>query len=169
MTAALSWYELRYRSRWSPAPSLPDLAGQGEGIARKALLRSPVPTVLVNKKGRILVASKSFSALFSGIQRGRKLPEILAPLLDSEEELSIEINDTKYRAIRKEYDTFSGPVRALYLMDEHEVWCMQQALQEQAPVLGLLQVDNYEEVLAEHGIATSVAESGYRQASYRLG
>lgn len=148
VTAALAWYELGYRGRGAAVPSLPDLAGQGEGIARKALLRSPFPMALVSKKGRILMASRSFTALFPGIQRGRKLPEVLSPLLENEEDLSIEVNDSKYRAIRQQYDTFSGTVQSLYLMDESEVRRMQQALQEQSPVLGLLQVDNYEEVLA---------------------
>lgn len=148
LTAGLAWYELKYKGLQSPPASAPDVAGQGEGIARKALLRSPVPTALVNRKGRLLLASKSFAALFPGIQRGRKLPDVLSPLLESESELPLELNQAQYRAVREEYDTFSGPVRAVYLIDEQEVGRLQAAIQEQAPVLGLLQVDNYEEVLA---------------------
>ncbi len=148
VTAGLMWYELQHVHQGAPVTSLPELTVQGEGIARKAVLRSPFPMVLVNKKGRILLASKSFTALFSGNQRGRKLPEVLLPLLEKENELLIDVNETKYRAIRHEYDGYSGTVRALYLIDENEAWQLKQALKEQSPVLGLLQVDNYEEVLA---------------------
>lgn len=148
VTGGLLWYERYCAHRLAPATNVPELAGQGEGIARKALLRSPIPVVLVNKKGRILLASKSFTALFPGIQRGRKLPDDVAKLLEGEPESTLEINDSHYRVTWQEYETLSGPVQALYLMDESELKRLQQTLTERSPVLGLLQVDNWEEVQA---------------------
>ncbi|NLG87138.1 MAG: hypothetical protein GX489_07965, partial [Firmicutes bacterium] len=148
VTGGLLWYERYYAHRLAPATNVPELAGQGEGIARKALLRSPIPVVLVNKKGRILLASKSFTALFPGIQRGRKLPDDVAKLLEGEPESTLEMNDSHYRVTWQEYETLSGPVQALYLMDESELKRLQQTLTERSPVLGLLQVDNWEEVQA---------------------
>ena len=35
ITAGLAWYELKYKGLQSPPASAPDVAGQGEGIARK--------------------------------------------------------------------------------------------------------------------------------------
>jgi c-di-AMP phosphodiesterase-like protein len=148
ITLGLLWFEWRQVSRLPATPAKADLGGHYEGIARKAWLRSPIPVVLLNRKERILLASRSFTTLFPGIQRGCKLPDDVHSLLSDETESLLEVNGSKYRTAWQEYETISGTVRALYLIDESEQHRLEQLLKDQSPVLGLLHVDNYEEVLA---------------------
>lgn len=150
VTVGLVWYELRRKGLPARPASVPDLVGEheSEGIARRALLHSPLPMVLVSRKGRLLLANKAFVALFPEVQRGRKLPTEFPSLSKDESGSLIQIDGNQYRIVLEQYDSFSGLVQAVYLIDEQESVLLRAALKEQAPVLGLLQVDNYEEVLA---------------------
>ncbi|NMA55590.1 MAG: hypothetical protein GX952_06665 [Firmicutes bacterium] len=150
ITVGLLWHELRHQGLPPQPTAMSDLVteGESEGIARKALLRSPVPIALISKTGRLLLANKPFAALFPKLQRGRKFPDGLPVGPQNKTGQFIEVNGTPYEVICEQYDTFAGLIQALYLLDRGEIKQLQQAVKEQSPVLGLLQVDNYEEVLA---------------------
>lgn len=146
--AALVFYGRATRQERELVPGQPHPAPpQPESILRQALLKLPFPLCLTFGTGRILLVNEAFSRLFPQAERGRKLVEV-APAVAEVDGATLVVAERPYRLLKQEYQTSQGRVQAYLLADESRIRELEDALKAQAPVLGLLQVDNYEEVLA---------------------
>ncbi|MDK2924642.1 MAG: cyclic-di-AMP phosphodiesterase [Bacillota bacterium] len=136
-------------------PNVPVIPGRKEvapppleSAVRQALQQAPFPALIIDASGRILFANRALRELFPGVEHGRRLEEAAHTLSDPTDGATLALGERVFRVAFREYESTAGRARALYLADITEQKGLEDTLEAQAPVLGLLQVDNYEEVLA---------------------
>lgn len=127
--------------RLPPQPTPP------ESALRQALQRAPFPVVLVAASEQILTVNQSFAELFPDAARGRSLAEAAPALAAAAPGSPLKVGARTFRLTVQELMSSGGRVQAWYLEDIGEALRLAEELAAHSPVLGLLQVDNYEEVI----------------------
>ncbi|BCV23874.1 DHH family phosphoesterase [Gelria sp. Kuro-4] len=152
--AALAAFGFVFAARSSRAPGrresarLYPLPPESDGAVHQALLGAPCPLALTAGSGRILLTNRAFSRLFPAAERGRPLTEVAPPLAGAEPGATVTVGERTFRVVLRELSTAGGRSLAWYLEETTEASQLRAESAARAPVLGLLQVDNYEEVLA---------------------
>lgn len=159
--------DMYYRSR--VLIELTDFAHKFSGVEKEMLKSFPVPYALVQTDGKLLWMNdrmaeltgknsdyhKNISSVFSNINAGH------FPQGEEERSLEINYNEQKYRVDMKKVpledmvQDLEGVeaisegcyVIALYLFDITELLAYKQENYEQKPAVGLLYMDNYDEVM----------------------
>ncbi|MGI6603820.1 MAG: DHH family phosphoesterase [bacterium] len=152
VAAVLSWglYSKNTLTTERLTGSRTQLVGaEPEGIVRRALANFPVPLVLSSASGRVLLASTAFRELFPETERGRKLEAVAAELaaLEDEPGATLTLSGRQYRVCSYSYKTAHERLAVFYLEDITHIGELERKLRDQAPVIGLLQIDNHDEVL----------------------
>lgn len=148
-SGGLILYARAARPNAPPTPGRKEVApAPAESAVRQALQHAPFPLLILDASGRILFANRALRELFPGVEHGRRLEDAANTLVDPSDGASLALGQRVYRLALTEYESAAGRARALYLADITGQKELEDALEAQAPVLGLLQVDNYEEVLA---------------------
>lgn len=123
--------------------------------SRDSLLKFPMPLTIVDREGRIIWYNKQCAEIFGDNIFDRDINEVLGSELDIEQfvnqiQLSarVEYKNRYYNIMANVSDEMPDKTTViLYWVDETEEILMKQEYENSRPVMCLLTVDNYEEVM----------------------
>lgn len=123
--------------------------------SRDSLLKFPMPLTIVDREGRIIWYNKQCAEIFGDNIFDRDINEVLGSELDIEQfvnqvQLSarVEYKNRYYNIMANVSDEMPDKTTViLYWVDETEEILMKQEYENSRPVMCLLTVDNYEEVV----------------------
>lgn len=143
-------------SRWQKY--IENLSSDIDSAARYAILNMPLPLVLVDFDGKITwYNSKFVDMLEEGNLIGVHIDTLidglaLEHLLEGESESEIKINEKRFQVLNNVVrldDSQSRYILMLYFIDITEHDRLKETYADEKPIIAMVQVDNYDDVLGE--------------------
>ena len=123
-----------------------------------SILDFPFPSVIVNQEGDILWNNEGFDFLFRGLSNKEKYVESIIRELDKEFDSNFATIDRELSIHDKHYRLLGNMIRIrkrgvqekslmLYFIDRSEYYKLYRAYEDQKDCIGLVLVDNYDDVV----------------------
>ena len=112
----------------------------------------PIPYAVLDIRGRVMMYNAPFAAVFPNSEDAKSVIEVLRKTSGAGEPQRVTVGDRSYKAALNHCDVVDksgavGAVLTLIMMDITKTCQLEKELEEQETVVGMILLDNYDDVL----------------------